>query len=118
MVYVPSVHSSSNPPSPRARELATQLERVIRDFQSSYPDTRPADVQRAIEIAGGWTTDAVQRTRRLAAVAVAAGVALLLGLFVAAEQSGGLPLDLDSSVLAWIVAGAVVLLLLIRTARR
>jgi ElaB/YqjD/DUF883 family membrane-anchored ribosome-binding protein len=118
MTYVPSVRSSSSPPSPRARELAAQLERVIRDFQSSYPDTKPADVQQAVEIAWGGPTSSTLRSRRLLAVGVAAGLAALFGVFVAMRESGELPLDMDPSAVAWIVGGLLVLMVLIRAARR
>jgi outer membrane murein-binding lipoprotein Lpp len=48
MSYVPIVPRSDRTRiSPRARELAAQIDKLVQDFQRSYPDTRPTDVQEA-----------------------------------------------------------------------
>lgn len=44
MSYVPIVNQTTRDASPRARELARQLEQVIQDSRRSCPDTKPADV--------------------------------------------------------------------------
>jgi ElaB/YqjD/DUF883 family membrane-anchored ribosome-binding protein len=118
MAYIPTVNSPTSPPSPRARELASQIERAINDFQRSYPDTKPSDIRAAIDMTRGGSTEVATGSRRLAAVAVAAGLAALIGILVARGGAEGLPEDLSGDALMWIVGGLLVFIGLIRATRR
>lgn len=118
MAYIPTVSSPSSPPSPRARELASQIERAINDFQRSYPDTKPSDIRAAIDMARGGSPEVASGSRRRVAIAVAAGVALLVGILVARGGADGLPVDLSGDAMMWIVGGLLVFIGLIRAIRR
>ena len=118
MSYVPIVPPSNRSQvSPRARELATQISKLVQDFQRSYPDTRPTDVQEALRVASGGS-EAVPGSRRALAVALAAGIAALVGVFVFIGDSGGGSLDLPANSMLWLVAGVIIVLALVFRARR
>lgn len=117
MSYVPIVTQSTRDASPRARELARQLEQVIQDFQRSYPDTKPADVQQAVQIAWGGSSS-VPAARRTLVLALAGGIAALAGVLVfLSEGQGGLG-ELASGPMVWIVVGLLVLVALAAVARK
>jgi len=119
MSYVPMVPPSARTRmSPRARELATQIEKAIQDFQRSYPDTPQRDVQEALRTLAG-DSETAPASRRVLAMTVAGGIAALIGVLVFAANSdgGGLSLPSDSGI--WLVASVVVgLLALMVVARR
>ena len=118
MSYVPIVPRSDRTRiSPRARELAAQIEKLVQDFQRSYPDTRPTDVQEALRVASGGS-DAVQGSRRVLAVALAVGVAILVGGVVFVGDPGSGSLDLPANSMLWLVAGAIIVLAFVARARR
>lgn len=82
-IPIPTRTPSHGKPTNRALELSERISQSIVEFQRSYPDTRPADVQQAMRLAWGSTLDSNRRRRVL--VIVLAGVTLLLlalGLFV------------------------------------
>lgn len=86
MTYIPTPSSSGGSPqraTRRAIDLSERISQVIVDYQRSFPDTRPADVQQAMRLAWGSTLDVSSRRRVFAAV-IAGLLALLLvlGLFV------------------------------------
>jgi len=108
MHYLPNqVASDKTKLSPRARELATQIERVIRDFQRSYPDTPPGDVEQALSALSGVPSRA-PASRKALAMAVAAGVAALLGAVVFASESGDGGFALPSDAMMWVVGALIV----------
>jgi hypothetical protein len=117
MSYIPMIVQQSPPPSPRARELARQLNQVIQDFQRSYPDTKPADVQQAVQIAYGGPTSSAP-ARRLLAMSLAGGIAALGGvLFFMGESGEGLS-GLPGDSMIWLVAGVIIVLGLVVAMRR
>ena len=116
MSYVPIVQQQTRDASPRARELARQLEQVIQDFQRSYPDTKPADIQQAVQIAYG-SPSAVPEKRRVLALTVAGGVAAMVGLMVFLDEGGQLS-GLLAGPIIWVVAALVVLVGLVAVANR
>ena len=117
MSYVPySPASEKTKLSPRARELTTQIEKVVLDFQRSYPDTSPRDVQEALRAASG-ASDATPDSRRLLATSLAGGIAALVGVLFFVRESGGAA-DSDAGFMIWIVVGAAVLVALVALARR
>lgn len=116
-MYVPIVTQTTREASPRARELARQVEQVVQDFQRSYPDTRPADVQQALQIASGTSGEPTARHKVLA-LSLAGGVAALVGVYVMA--GGGLGEVTGGSIgpMFWLVAGLIIVLALAFAARR
>ena len=86
MTYIPTSTSptrSQQNATRRAVDLSERLSQVIVDYQRSFPDTRPADVQHALRLAWGSTLDS-NRQRRVV-ITLVAGLFLFLlalGLFV------------------------------------
>ena len=77
MTYSPTSTSgtrSTQNASRRALDLSERISQVIVDYQRSFPDTRPADVQHAMRLAWGSTLD-TNRQRRVV-------ITLLIGLFL------------------------------------
>ncbi len=64
-------------------DLSERISQVIVDYQRSFPDTRPADVQQAMRLAWGSNLD-INRQRRVVLTLVSGLLVLLLvlGLFV------------------------------------
>ena len=86
MTYIPTPTSPTRSPQKstrRALDLSERISQVIVDYQRSFPDTRPADVQQAMRLAWGSTLD-TNRQRRVVIALVASLVLflLILGLFV------------------------------------
>jgi len=86
MTYIPTPISSTRSPqksTQRALDLSERISQVIVDYQRSFPDTRPADVQQAMRLAWGSGLD-TNRQRRVVVTLVAGLVLFLLalGLFV------------------------------------
>jgi len=110
MSYVPIMSPSDRTQvSPRARELATQIEKVVQDFQRSYPDTRPADVQQALRVAAGGS-DSTPDSRRVLSMTVAGGVAALVGVLFFMRESTGEASGLPADLMVWVVVGVIVIL--------
>ena len=104
MSYVPIMSPSDRTQmSPRARELATQIEKVVQDFQRSYPDTRPGDVEIRV-------SDSAPDSRRVMGMTVAGGVAALVGVLFFMRESAGEASGLPADSMLWIVVGLIVLL--------
>jgi hypothetical protein len=117
MLYVPIVTpptSSQAPASPRARELASQIEKLIQDFQRSYPDTKPADIQEAMRIAWGGS-EVTTSARRLVAVMLGLGMAALAGALLYFRS--GVDVEIPWVMVA-VVAGIVLVLAVAVAARR
>ena len=88
MSYVPIVVAAPQPPSPRTRELADQLSRVISDFEQSHPTVSRAEVRHATQLA----LRASRRGSDVApgtALAVVSIVLIMVGLGVVLTQRGG-----------------------------
>lgn len=104
--------------SPRARELATQIEKVINDFHKNYPDTPAGDVQQALTSLAGEKTPA-PASRRLLAMVVAGGIAALVAvMFVVGGSEGGGGMPLGTDAMLWLTAGLIVVLGLVFAARQ
>ena len=90
MSYLPYlVPSEKTKLSPRARELATQIEKAIQEFQRSYPDTPPA-------------------SRNVLVMTLAGGIAALVGVLFFLRESGEGGMALPPGAMLWIVMGLVV----------
>lgn len=114
MFYVPIVPTTSTPPSPRTRELADLLSRVIREYESHHPSVTGAEVRSAIRLAAQSSSKGTQ--------AASAKVALLLGLslFVAAgvafliqARGRGLEGAGDVPLIAAVLVGIVLIAILV-----
>jgi len=52
MAYIPTVHHTpSMPPSPRTRELAGLLTKVLEEYKKSHPGTSDAEIRAAVRLA-------------------------------------------------------------------
>ncbi|HSG07899.1 MAG TPA: hypothetical protein VLA36_06065 [Longimicrobiales bacterium] len=101
MINVPVV--PPQPPSPRTRELADLLGRVIEEYEKHHPSVTGSEVRAALHMAGQSSKGAPP----VAAVAVALGVAALLGgVFFFMAANGG-----EFSAEGIPMVGAVVVLL-------
>jgi len=102
MSYVPVVITPPNPPpSPRVRELSLELSRVIEDYSRRYPDLSSREVAQATRLAAQQHGPGAAANQ---AVAVALGVAALLGALMLFLVRGGA----ESNILMWITGLAVV----------
>jgi hypothetical protein len=111
MTYVPIVTPPpTQPTSPRTRELAGLLSKVLQEYTKAHPSTTKAEVRAAIRMA--HMSAGPDKTKAVAAIGLALGLlvfSLLLGLFYA-RSAGGLDID---SVLPFGIAIVVGLLLVV-----
>jgi hypothetical protein len=77
-MYVPT-HADVPHSSPRARDLGHRLVQQIQQYQQQNPGTTPEDIHVALKIAQSAT--GTRRPLQLVIAALAAGIALLVGLF-------------------------------------
>lgn len=86
MTYIPTLTSGTGTPQKatrRALDLSERISQVIVDYQRSFPDTRPADVQQAMRLAWGSTLDTNRKRRWVITLVIGLALFLLtLGLFV------------------------------------
>ena len=107
MSYLPYLAAAEKTKlSPRARELATQIEKVIQDFERSYPDTPPGDVQQALTALSG-DSSRVPASRNVLAMTLAGGIAALVGVLFFMQESGEGGMALPSGAMLWIVVGLI-----------
>jgi hypothetical protein len=118
MSYLPYLAPSEKTKlSPRARELATQIEKVIQEFQRSYPDTPSGDVQQALTALTG-DSNRPPASRNVLVMTLAGGIAALVGvLFFLRESGGGAP-ALPADSMLWIVASVIGLIAVAAVVRR
>jgi ferric-dicitrate binding protein FerR (iron transport regulator) len=118
MAYVPMIPPTERTRmSARARELATQLERAIQEFQRSYPDTPAKDIREALRALSG-DADRAPASRRALAGALAGGIAALIAAVIVMEESGGgLSGGLGASG-PWIAMVVIVFFLVVMRLRR
>jgi hypothetical protein len=89
MIYVPMVvPTQAPPPSPRTRELAELLDRVLEEYTKAHPATTRAEIRAAIRMAQMSTGP--DRTKVAAGVSLAIGLSLAMGVLgFAFFRSGG-----------------------------
>ena len=80
MVYIPTAPNTSVPPSPRTREMANLLTRVLEEYRKSHPATTDAEIRAAVRLA--------QLASRSGNQAVPAILAVSVGLLVAGVLAG------------------------------
>ncbi len=89
MTYVPIPIVPPTPPSPRTRELADLLARVIEEYEKHHPAVSGAEVREALNLASQSSKTATPAARSLVAMLLLGLVAFGAGLFYFLEQSGG-----------------------------
>ena len=118
MSYLPYLATAEKTKlSPRARELAMQIEKVIQEFQRSYPDTPAGDVEKALTALSG-STDRAPASRRVLAITLALGIAALGGVLLFIGESGDGMSTLPANSMLWVVAGVIVMIAVAAMARR
>jgi len=109
VIYVPVV-VPPQPPSPRTRELAELLGRVIEEYEKHHPAVTGSEVRGALQMAA----QSSKAASPAAALAVGLGLALLLGGLVAFFSMGsmsGAAIPWSGVVLAFASVLAVAFLL-------
>ena len=91
MSYVPIIVPPQQPPSPRTRELADELARVLRDFEGRHPSVTRHEVVEASRLAlqaSGTRSVMAPVLTAVLGLGVAALVALLVFVRSGGELSG------------------------------
>lgn len=114
MLYVPVIPHREDPPSPRTRELADLLGRVIQEYEKSHPSVTGREVRAALEIAvrGSRSGAAGGRQAALVGVAIAGAAA---GVFAWFAAQGGNSEAAPVAILTGILALVAVLVVIRRT---
>ncbi|MDT8436839.1 MAG: hypothetical protein RRA92_08800 [Gemmatimonadota bacterium] len=80
---MPAYRRSRAPAGRREAELGERLSETVLEFQRAHPETSPAEVQRAMELAWGRSLAPLRRRRVLVCLAVVMALVLFsVGLFV------------------------------------
>ncbi len=90
MIYVPIVVPTQvPPPSPRTRELAGLLDKVLEEYTKAHPATTRAEIRAAIRMA--QMSAGPDRTKVAVGVSLALGVSLAMGVlgFAFFQSAGG-----------------------------
>ncbi len=87
--YVPIVVPT--PPSPRARELADLLTRVIEAYEEGHPTTSRAEIREATRLALAKTGPGSAGTRPIVAGSLAALTVGLVGVSAFLKNADGVP---------------------------
>lgn len=78
MLYIPVVpHVPQDPPSPRTRELAGLLSRVIEEYESHHPAVTGREIRAALDLASRGSSAAPVQARAVAVILT--GLLVLLG---------------------------------------
>lgn len=115
MTYVPIVTPTTvPPPSPRTRELAQLLAKVLDEYTKAHPATSKAEIRAAIRMA--QMSAGPDRSKAVVGISLALGLGVMmltLGL-VFFQRAGGAPIEPNLSmvilviiVLVGLVAGVV-----------
>ncbi len=107
---VPSVVVPPPPPSPRTRELAGLLGKVLEEYRKAHPSTTSAEIRAAIRLAAVSAAPVRRAAAALALGAVigATALVLVLGLVLSHESGGGE----GATILNALVVGLVIVLLM------
>ena len=94
MSYVPIVTPTTpQPPSPRTRELAGLLTKVMEEYRVAHPSVSDAEVREAVRLAQAATGG----NKALVALTLSLGIGLLaaglLAFFLFARSGGGVELE-------------------------
>lgn len=112
MTYVPIVTPpvTQPPPSPRTRELAGLLTKVLEEYEKAHPAVTSAEVRAALRLAQMSAGPDRSKVAAGVSLAVGLGVAMLtLGLFFFRSSGGGGDMEFPV-ILPMIIMGVIVLL--------
>jgi hypothetical protein len=89
MIFVPVVTPPPTPPSPRTRELAGLLTKVLEEYTKAHPSTTRTEIRAAFSMAVRNAGPGGSGTATTVAVMVGLVLALTLGGLVFFEAQGG-----------------------------
>lgn len=92
MIYVPivpTVVAPPQPPSPRTRELAGLLGKVLEEYKKAHPSTTQTEIRAAIRLAATSAAPGGRAAVALALTAVIGGVVAMMVLGIFLSQGGG-----------------------------
>jgi hypothetical protein len=108
MVFIPPASSPTVPPSPRTREMANLLTRVLEEYRKSHPATTDAEIRAAVRLAQLASRSGNQGAPALLAVAFGLLVAGVLAGFLFHRSAEGVEIGTWSPM---IIMGVVFVLL-------
>jgi hypothetical protein len=109
MVFIPPASSPTVPPSPRTREMANLLTRVLEEYRKSHPSTTDTEIRAAVRLARLASRSGNPAVPGILAVSVGLLVAgVLAGLFVFLRSAEGVEIGAGSPM---IIMGVVFVLL-------
>ena len=117
MTYIPIIPPTPTPPSPRARELADRLAKVLLEYEEAHPSVSGDEVRQAMRIALQVTR--AGGTAAAPILAATLGGLVLVGLavfyFVASGGAGSTGARVPT---LWVVGALLVLAALVGVLRR
>jgi len=117
MSYVPIVVPTQQPPSPRTRELADLLARVVVDFEQRHPSMTSQEVRAATRLAA-QATHGTGESARVLALVVGGLTALIAGIVLFLSQAAGGPVTGGVDVPIVVVAVLIGIVALVAIALR
>ena len=91
MTYVPVVTPPpSSTPSPRARELADLLTKVLEEYTKAHPSTSRAEIRAAFSLAARRAIPGSSRQMATFGLVLGLGLAVVTGVLVFLEAQGGM----------------------------
>lgn len=119
MTYVPIVTPTpSQPPSPRTRELAGLLSKVLEEYTKAHPAATKAEIRAAIRLA--QMSAGPDNTKVAVGLSLALGLGVMmmvLGLFYS-KNAGGIEIAAALPIIIAVVVGLLVVVLAVAKAQR
>ena len=116
MTYVPIVVTPPPPPSPRTRELAGLLSRVIEEYEKHHPAVTGPEVREALSLAAQSSKGASAQARSVVAVLLLGLLAFGATAFYALRSAAG-GADVPLSMIT-VVIGVIIVLGLVAVLRQ
>jgi hypothetical protein len=119
MAFVPVSTPPTYPPSPRTRELAGLLSKVLEEYTRAHPSVTKAEIRSAIRMAQMSAGPDRGKVAVLLALALGIGVAgLLMGLLLYQGAEGGGSGTMSSMVIAAVIALVAVMMVMVKLQSR
>lgn len=111
MAYIPIVTPPAHvpPPSPRVRELASLLGKVLQEYTKAHPATTSAEIRAAVRMAMMSAGPDRGKTAAALSLTLGLGVAVLTFGLVFFQRSGGV----NVAILPMVILGIVVFLAIV-----
>jgi hypothetical protein len=101
VLFVPVIPPHHEPPSPRTRELAGLLGRVIEEYEKHHPSVTGREVRAALDLAARNSGTAMsENAKAIAIVSVCVLGFLAAGLAATLSDGGGMPDSLPVAAVA------------------